>query len=111
MSKTITTIIKEINSLIDEIKQLSINADSDPNKLTVKMADLASKIDEMRTFPDGEWQKVRNDLLGLSANFDTMQQTLNTEYDKAKQELTQLRQRTQAQKSYAAYDNDPDGDK
>lgn len=104
---TLPDLIKTTNSLVDEIRKLAANHEAEPGLLTQKMTQLEQAIADMRTFPDAEWQQARNDILGLTANFDTMQQTLNAEYDKARNELTQLSSRTNAQKMYAAY-NQPE---
>ena len=103
MAESLLQLITEINHAIDDVQKLANNPESTGEDLSKKMATLEEKMDQMRTFPDDDWQQARNDILGLSANLDRMKATLTAEHEKSKKELSQISDRAKAQKSYAAY--------
>ena len=108
--QAVTCFIKETNDVIEEVKKLALDESTDPARLETKMDELTKRIETLREYPADVWQDARNDIMGLSGNLDAMQKTLTKEYEKAKQGLTQLRHRAQAEKSYAAYTPTEDED-
>lgn len=104
MALNLLDLIKDINALVDDMRKIATNPETTAETISERMAQLETKMAEMRNFPDAEWQNARNDVLGLSANLNTMQQTLTAEYEKSRAELTQLSDRAKAQKLYATYE-------
>lgn len=107
----VTAFIKETNSVIDEVRKLAMDESADPDRIESKMDELTQRVEQLRAYPADVWQEARNDIMGLSGNLDAMQKTLTKEYEKAKQGLTQLRNRARAEKSYAVHttpDTTPD---
>jgi len=108
MALHLLDLVKDINTLIDEVHKAATNPETTAEDISGRMAQLEKKMAEMRTFPDAEWQQARDNILGLSANLNTMQQALTAEYEKSRNDLTELSTRAKAQKLYAAYDQPTD---
>lgn len=96
-------LIRETNDLIEDIKKLAQDENSEPQRLEKQMDKLTKNVEQLRAHPADTWQQARNDIMGLAGNLDAMQKTLTSQYEKAKQDLTSLSHRAQAEKSYAAY--------
>lgn len=107
-TQDVIAFIRETNDLIEEIKQLALDENSDPQRLEKKMDKLTLNIEKLRQHPADVWQNARNDIMGLAGNLDAMQKSLTKEYEKAKQDLTSLSQRARAEKSYAVYSGQED---
>lgn len=104
MAHSLLTLVSEINGIIDEVTKIADNPEATADQINARMMLLEAKMAEMREFPDADWQQARNDILGLSANLDGMQAALTKEYEKSRDELSQLSNRAKAEKLYAAYE-------
>lgn len=102
-------LIKDLNTHIQKVIALAQDETTEPEELSTHMDEIDQRIQQLRQAPEAVWQEMRADIMGLSENLDAMQKTLDAEYQKAKNSLTTLEQRSQAQKAYASY-NQPQKD-